>query len=75
MKFVFSPNVLLCGWLGSKHQVTNKQTLAGYNPSTVRTVLVPLGLGFAFSALFSFCHVQKNLAPVSKVYELSLPCL
>ena len=24
MKFVFSPDVILCGWLGSKHQLTNK---------------------------------------------------
>ena len=23
MKFVFSPGVILCGWLGSKHQLTN----------------------------------------------------
>ena len=23
-KFVFSPDVILCGWLGSKHQLTNK---------------------------------------------------
>ena len=22
-KFVFSPDVILCGWLGSKHQLTN----------------------------------------------------
>ena len=23
LKFVFSPDVILCGWLGSKHQLTN----------------------------------------------------
>ena len=23
LKFVFSPDILLCGWLGSKHQLTN----------------------------------------------------
>ena len=23
MKFVFNPDVILCGWLGSKHQLTN----------------------------------------------------
>ena len=23
VKFVFSPDVILCGWLGSKHQLTN----------------------------------------------------
>ena len=24
VKFVFSPDVILCGWLGSKHQLTKK---------------------------------------------------
>ena len=24
--FFFSPDVILCGWLGLKHQLTNKQT-------------------------------------------------
>ena len=23
VKFVFGPDVILCGWLGSKHQLTN----------------------------------------------------
>ena len=27
MKFVFSPDVILCGWLGSKHHLTNWLTL------------------------------------------------
>ena len=29
MKFVFSPDVISCGWLGSEHQLTNELT----NPS------------------------------------------
>ena len=27
VKFVFSPDVILCGWLGSKHQLTNQLTV------------------------------------------------
>ena len=27
VKFVFSPDVILCGWLGSKHQLTDWVTL------------------------------------------------
>ena len=26
VKFVFSPDVILCGWQGSKHELTNKLT-------------------------------------------------
>ena len=27
LKFVFSPDLMLCGWQGSKHKPTNKQTI------------------------------------------------
>ena len=30
LKFVFSPDVILCGWLGSKHQLTNISATLGF---------------------------------------------
>ena len=42
--FVFSPNVILCGWLGSKHRPINKLTLA-----TVEVFSFPLATVEVFS--------------------------
>ena len=33
MRFVFSPDVILCGWLGSKHQLTNCYTSSWGEPT------------------------------------------
>ena len=42
MKFVFSPDVILCGWLGSKHQLTN--SLSPLSLSPLPTLPHPLDL-------------------------------
>ena len=36
MKFVFSPDVILCGWLGSEHQLTNQLTTVNLGPKCSR---------------------------------------
>ena len=35
MKFVFNPDVILCGWRGSKHQLTNYSTHSWPRPEAV----------------------------------------
>ena len=42
-KFVFSPDVILCGWLGSKHQLTNYFVIQGK-----KTVLNRLHVGHSY---------------------------
>ena len=43
MKFVFSPDVILCGWQGSKHQLTNKncRTNLSAKPSQISVFTIP----------------------------------
>ena len=48
MKFVFSPDVILCGWLGSKHQLSNVRSL------TKRTFLENLHPVFDLKGVFCF---------------------
>ena len=51
MKFVFNPDVILCGWLGSKHQLTNQRT--NYPPPR------PRGLTFTWWGCYSLCQRHK----------------
>ena len=48
LKFVFSPHVMLCGWLGSKHQLTNNHDFVNvYGPAHIVVILlspVPINL-------------------------------
>ena len=44
LKFVFSADVILCGWLGSKHQLTNLKKEK--NSPSLNTVILTRGLHF-----------------------------
>ena len=48
-KFVFSPDVILCGWLGSKHQLTNQLIIY---PLTARVVRAPHIISQQVSSIF-----------------------
>ena len=51
MKVSFSPDIIHSGWLGSKHQLTNKQTNL-YNPAESAVRVPPIETADALSAGF-----------------------
>ena len=63
MKVSLSPDIILCGWLGSKHQLTNKET-APMRPDTAREKVVN-----------RFLELQPELWRWRLTSELFEPCI
>ena len=54
-KFVFSPDIILSGWLGSKHQVTNCLCFSF-------SVCLSVGLPVCLPASLSVCRLSASLS-------------
>ena len=86
MKFVFSPDVILCGWLGSKHQLTISSLIYPLTPRGVGAPwmnLKPIAFIFSCSPLPSgtwrtpacpFLDVVFQLLPLSALSSSSFHC-
>ena len=77
MEFVFSPDVILCGWLGSKHQLTNSFISLIYS-LTARVVGAPQMISQPVSSIFPVLHRPLGLGklracPFPDVVFPSLP--
>ena len=75
LKFVYSPYVILCGWLGSKHQLTNLTVLIFFSkrgrPNLRLFSSPPFHVLFGGSFVFSILTFSWNL-PFA-VFQLSRP--
>ena len=59
-KFVFSPEVSLCGWLGSKHRVTK------LNFSVVSSALLPLLLNTSLKLVNVLHKLSSQLTEIAR---------
>ena len=60
MKFVFSPDVMLCGWLGSKHQLTNWLTVMVVDSFTHCSLLATILSVTVFTGCFCAYVLQAS---------------